>query len=426
MPRGNGSAEGFWQRHIGQNAFVKLALFGLLGLVVSWPINHFLGPLPFGLGEVQDPYPSRGGNLEWIHLDLDSGHGMEQVLGMGRIEEGRWNSRAQMKALFCHGSTLRQAILINSLSQASLPDGWLGKEGGPVPAQAMNAVQIIEQMWEELSIPQILDRYHGKQSCQADPSWEEDPSLLDMYWPVETNDQQEWAQARERLRKAAQEAGLGQLVLSPGLGSPDEMEKLGRLLDLAGERIAIATGVGKSGLLGLNGRVYMTVVGRDDQQQYSGMARTDPSGSFIDVMVEDSLGVIVHEWFHSLDLALAPLVLGRAHPGQSWMDQHRRPEFTVSLPSLHRVMNKTLETYGGMEGWHGEQKSHEASRYWSRTAEAMAHAFEWWAYADVEDYPCQMRTQIQGDPKPTLGEASCLAQAWKGVWAQVLEPVLGS
>lgn len=422
----------FLQHHLGSGAWIKLIAFAILGLVLSWPVNYFLGPLSFLGMDTQEEYQPRSGNMEWIFPDLGSEHkNVGRVLGLGRTGQGAWSSRAQMEQLICYGSDVQTAMLINSISQAILPDGWLSLPGVEAPRQSGRAVLMLEQMWDELSISQILHRQETGEQCQTHPSWEEEKTFtLEQHWPdVQINDHN-WHNARERLKITAQKSALAQLMLSPGLGGVEGMIRVADLLDLAGERISLATGMKSQKILGLNGRVAMTLLSTDHLDPYAGMAQTrkmpnsQTDNPIIDVVAEDSLGVIVHEWFHSLDLGVAPLVLGSSHPGQSWLDQRHRLDISVVDAVLHRAMKAPVVAYGEMGKWHQAQRNQTLSNYWSNPAEAMAYAFEWWAYTNLDEHACQEREHGQGDGRPTPGEAACLNRAWKHTWNQILPPLL--
>lgn len=403
----------FFQRHLGRRGGWILLGAVCFGVALAFLIMRFVGPLPWAGHEFQANYPIRVGQIQWQPATYDD-PAVARIVGLGGEGEN-WSSSLQVKALSCWGLDVDTVIMINTLSQATLPQGWLSQKDMPVPVPVRRARQALGSMIEEL-------RIQPRQSCQMDASWQEEGAAE---WIVEKPDTHA-GRAREILKQAAHDAGLAQLVLSPELLSGEQMERVARLLDEAGKRLALATGRDSKGLLGLNGRVALTMMSTDATQRQAGRTRAvnvEQYGPFIEVLVEDELRVIMHEWFHSLDLVLAPVIFGHGFPGLSWFDQSSRINSSVRLEQLHEKMKQPLAAYSKMRHWQESQKKQDNAKYWTSQGEAMAYAFEFWASDNLHDVPCDIGGRRER-PLPRLEEAACIAHSFNDSWDELLDQLL--
>lgn len=414
----------FFKKHLGAGAIIILTGAATIGATLAYGSIHFLGPFPSLGHQYQAPYPQRDEPLQWVRPEYE---GLSrQLIELGR-HEGVFRSSAQITQLACRGVDVDSAVTLGMLTQATLPHGWLSQPGMDIPFQVRHAQHMIDAFLEEESQVRtmLLTRHDSVLGCQLDDSWsrpldEEASQWLAAQIGVDEEDEQ----ARRRLLTAATHAGLAQLVLSPGLMDKASMERVADLIDKAGQRLAVATGSTPQGLLGLNGRVAMTMLSTDPTQEEAGRARTRKGNlAVIDVFVEDHLEVIIHEWFHSLDLGVAPIIFGYGYPGQSWFDQNTRLDWSVQHPRIHRVMQRPLEAYGKLRQWQTAQKRQDNLKYWTNKSETMAYAFEHWARQDLHELPCHDGGERIGG-RPSVNEAACIAQEFIPVWKEVL-PQLG-
>lgn len=235
-------------------------------------------------------------------------------------------------------------------------------------------------------------------------------------------DELAWQQAREYLRQRAQDQRLAQLVLSASMRGVEDLHEASTLLDQAGQRLRRATG--QDWGLGLDGRIALFLVSADASDPMAGMSRTRPQtdagAPVVDVVAEATPSVLLHEWFHGLDLVVAPLQNPQALAGMAWSNQRG---WILSKGPLAQAWDNGVAVLGKQQAWMKARRKmamKERTLYWLDDSEAMAYAFELWASHDLDQLACAGQDEYPRlGARPTPGEAACLAHAWTPTWGVV-------
>lgn len=401
---------GFWTRHFGRKPPLVLGaaalLGGALGIALSW-----------ASAERQRPYPARQGEMTWTQGAAVT-PSVQALLELGReSDRGRWDPARQAQALRCSGLDVQNTFLVSMASQASQPNGWLSLPDVSTPFQVGTA-----RGWLE-DLAQATPTINTQRPCREHDSWQ-DPQwqdvvqvLLDPIGP----DEQAWHEAREHLRQRAQHQQLAQLILSASLQGTEDFRQAAAVLDRAGSRLERATG--QDWGLGLEGRIALFLVPHDTEDPMAGMTRTRPhtrnGAGVVDVVAETTSSVLLHEWFHGLDLVAAPAQTRHALAGMAWSNQ--RSWLGSTQGPIAQAWGRASEVLDKQQSWAQARRKlalEDRTLYWLDEAETMAYAFEAWADHDLDRTACiKNDAQMRHGARPTPAEAACLAQAWGPSWS---------
>ena len=404
---------GFWVRHFGKRWPLVLAGAAACGMLIGLALS-------VGTAERQNPYPARDGALEWTWGQPDD-PGARQLLALGVDgHAGPWNARKQAWALRCAGLDVEMTALIGAVSLSSQPDGWLSQRDLPTPRQIQSAQTWLAVMAREVS-------FGNSTSCQEDISWHDSKwqararSLLE-----ETpQDPGRWQAARQALLGEGNTQQLAQLVLGAGLHDIQGMTKAKDTLAAAGQRLGRATG--QPWGLGLDGRIALTLMAETSGDPVAGITRTRPDtqhSPMVEMLAEAKVEVLLHEWFHGLDLVVAPLQTKRAIAGLGWSNQRWWPWQSKSSRVIADGWERSIAVMEEQNDWLWARRKlalKQQSLYWLGDSEAQAYAFQQWARQDLDTAACgqPQNTEEREGGRPTLTEAACLAHAWASEWTHL-------
>lgn len=399
----------FLRKHLGTHAPIILigaALGGTaLGLLLSW---HG--------AEYQRPYPLRHGEITWTYGSPLS-QPAEELLDMGkRGSDKPWSAKQQSEILKCQGVDVETTFLIGVASDAVQPNGWLSLPGLPMPPVVQEA-----RRWFN-SLAQKTSR-HQTGVCHTHPSWFsiQSKQLVEAMQQDNPDKTSDWQAARKSLREIAQKERFAQVVLGGGSLNSERLNSTTQLLSIAGTQLRKATR--QDWGLGLYGRVALTLLPVDPHDPIAGNTKTRgerQTSPLIDITAETTPRVILHEWFHAMDLAIAPLQQSKTLYGLAWSNQRRWIFGELKNDPWKSSIEQTELEREWLWARRG-QAMKERSLYWLDDGEAQAYAFEYWGATNLPPTTCTKKSPSRTKerttgPRPTVEEAGCLNRAWESVW----------
>ena len=404
---------GFWVRHFGKRWPLVLAGAAAGGMLIGLTLS-------VGTAERQNPYPAREGALEWTWGQPDD-PGARQLLALGAEKKGiPWNARKQALALRCAGLDVEMTALVGAASLSSQPDGWLSQRDLPTPRQIQSVQTWLAVMGREVSLG-------NSTRCQEDTSWQDSKwqALARSLLEEPPQDPGQWAAARQALLEESNTQQLAQLVLGAGLHDTQGIIQARDTLATTGQRLRRATG--QSWGLGLNGRIALTLMAEAPGDPVAGITRTRPDTQhtpMVEMLSEVKVDVLLHEWFHGLDLIMAPLQTKSAVAGMGWSNQRWWPWQREGSRSIANGWERSVAVMGEQHDWLWARRKlalKQQSLYWLDDSEAQAYAFQQWAGQDLDTVACgqPQATEARDGGRPTLTEAACLAHAWASEWTHL-------
>jgi hypothetical protein len=233
--------------------------------------------------------------------------------------------------------------------------------------------------------------------------------------------------ARTHLAHTAQHVGLAQLVLAPALRTTEGMNKATGQLTLAADRLQHAVGGDPQGLLGLHGRITLVLLEVDPYDPLAGVTKVfrnaDPNQARIEVHAEAVADTLLHEWFHAMDLAIAPLMHDQARVNMTWTAQRGFLGWGVKRPDLDAAWRHASRAQQQRTQW-GRARLYRAWKeknpYWLSGSEAQAYAFSKWTTMP-HFLPCRWPNHTGTDARPGAYDAACMGKAWQPYWPAILQ-----